>query len=171
MINDTIVPAARIETKIYFIRGVKVMLDYDLADLYGVTTKALNQAVRRNLARFPKDFVFQLAFSEVELIRSQIVTLSQSPQWFRYFPYAFTELGVAMLSSVLKSERAIAVNIQIMRTFTHLREILLDNDHLRLKVEAMEKNYDENFKVVFDAIRRLLEDKAQPQEEIGFSPK
>lgn len=96
------------------------------------------------------------------------MTLPQNPQWFRYFPYAFTEFGVAMLSSVLKSERAIAVNIQIMRTFTCLRETLLDNDQLRLKVEAMEKQYDENFKVVFDAIRRLLDDGESHQEQIGF---
>ncbi len=144
------------------------MLDRHLAELYGVSTKVFNQSVRRNFARFPGDFMFQLTRDESQNLRSQIVTSSEDWGGLRYSPYVFTELGVAMLSSVLKSEQAISVNIQIMRTFTHLREILLENDSLRLKVEAMEKQYDENFRVIFDAIKQMLNDHHELKEEIGF---
>ena len=168
MENASIVPVERIESKIYLIRGRKVMLDRDLADLYGVSVKVLNQSVKRNSQRFPADFVFKLSVLEFENWKSQIVTSNSDRMGLRKMPSVFTEQGVAMLSSVLKSDRAIAVNIQIIRTFTKLRELLLENDSLRRKVEAMEKNYDENFKVVFDAIRRLLSDDEQERQEIGF---
>lgn len=165
---QTLIPAERIESKIYFIHGRKVMLDRELAELYGVPTKVFNQAVRRNMARFPHDFMFQLSKDESQNLRSQTVTSSGNWGGTRYCPYVFTEHGVAMLSSVLKSEQAIAVNIQIVRTFTKLREMLAENDYLRLRIEAMEKQYDEHFKIVFDAIRGLLKEKDEPREEIGF---
>ncbi len=132
------------------------MLDRDLAVLYGVETKALKQAVKRNLKRFPDDFMFQLTVEEArELLRSQNVTLKRG-QHFKYLPYVFTENGVAMLSSVLSSEQAILVNIQILRTFTRIREILATHGELKLKIEDMEKKYDGQFRVVFEAIRQLM---------------
>lgn len=134
-----IVPQEIIESKILFIRGKKVMLDRDLAVLYGVETRALNQAVRRNIKRFPSDFMFQLSQEEAsELSRSQFVTLKRG-QNIKYLPFAFTENGVAMLSSVLNSERAITVNIQIMRTFTRIREMIATHKDLQKKIEEMEK--------------------------------
>ena len=157
-----------IGSMICFIRGRRVMLDSDLAVLYGVETKVLNQAVRRNLKRFPDDFMFQLTPKEVDFLRSQIVTSNSSRGGRRYFPYAFTENGVAMLSSVLGSEKAIQVNIHIMRTFTKLREILKTHDDLRRKIESMEKKYDHRFVVVFKAIRELLEPPLKSKRRIGF---
>jgi phage regulator Rha-like protein len=152
---SNIIPQEIIETKIILIRGKKVMLDKNLARLYGVETRALNQAVRRNIARFPEDFMFQLTKEEAEeLLRSQFVTLKRG-QHSKYLPYAFTENGVAMLSSVLNSQRAVQVNIQIMRTFTKLREMLITHKDLKDKIEAMEKKYDYQFKIVFDAIKEL----------------
>lgn len=163
-----IVPQEIIETKIIFIRGKKAMLDKDLAQLYGVETRALNQAVRRNIDRFPEDFMFQLTKEEAEeLLRSQFVTLKRG-QHYKYLPYAFTENGVAMLSSVLNSERAIKVNIQIMRTFTKLREMLMTHKDLKEKIEAMEKKYDYQFKIVFDALKQLLEPPMKTKKKIGF---
>ncbi len=165
-----LIPQERVESKILLIKGQKVMLDRDIAELYGVATKVFNQAVKRNIKRFPKDFMFQLSKAELENWRSQFVTSTPSAKMgLRRRPYAFTEQGVAMLSSVLNSERAILVNIQIMRTFTKLREMLLTHKDLKRKIEAMEKKYDQQFRVVFDAIRQLLE----PQEKsitrvIGF---
>jgi phage regulator Rha-like protein len=133
-----------------------------------VETSALNQAVRRNIARFPEDFMFQLTKEEAEkLLRSQFVTLKRG-QHFKYLPYAFTENGVAMLSSVLNSERAVQVNIQIMRTFTKLREMLMTHKDLKKKIEAMEKKYDYQFKIVFDAIKQLLEPPEKTKKKIGF---
>ena len=159
------IPQQIIENKILFIRKKKVMLDRDLA---GVTTRTLNQAVKRNLKRFPEDFMFQLAEEEAaELSRSQFVTLKRG-QNIKYLPYAFTENGVAMLSSVLNSERAIAVNIQIMRTFTKLREMLLAHTELKQKIEEIEKKYDYQFKAVFDAIKQLIEQPQKPTKNIGF---
>ena len=164
-----IVPQEIIETKIILIRGKKVMLDKDLAPLYGVETRALNQAVRRNIARFPEDFMFQLTKEETEnLLRSQFVPLKRG-QHYKYLPYAFTENGVAMLSSVLNSERAVQVNIQIMRTFTRLREMLMTHKDLKKKIEAMEKKYDYQFKIVFDAIKQLLEHLRRLKRKSGFS--
>ncbi len=165
---STIVPQEIIETKILFLRGKKVMLDRDLAQLYKVETRVLNQAVRRNISRFPEDFMFQLTKEEAdELLRSQFVTLKRG-QHYKYLPYAFTENGVAMLSSVLNSERAVQVNIQIMRTFTRLREMLMTHKDLKEKIEAMEKKYDYQFKIVFDAIKELLEPPVKAKKKIGF---
>ncbi len=164
-----LIPAEIIESKIYLIRGKKVIYDKDLALLYGVSTKVLNQAVQRNIERFPDDFMFILSLNEAKSLRSQFVT-SNGRGGHRGKPYVFTEQGIAMLSSVLKSTRAIAVNIQIIRTFTKLREMLQENDDLRRKVELLEKQYDENFRVVFDTIRRLLEHDTEPKHTIGFEP-
>jgi len=145
-----------IEGKIYLIRDKKVMLDRNLAALYRVTTKSLNQAVKRNPERFPDEFMFQLSKKETENWRSHIVTSKKERMGIRRRPYAFTENGVAMLSSVLNSKRAIQVNIQIMKTFTKLREMLATHRELREKIEEMEGKYDKQFKVVFDALRALL---------------
>src|ERR1700733_5587136 len=152
-----IVHRASIERRIYFIRGQKVMIDNDLADLYRVTTGTFNQAVRRNMARFPADFMFQLTADEAEILRSQIVISSWGGR--RYLPFVFTEQGVAMLSSVLKSDRAIQVNIAIMRAFVKLREILATHKELALRLEVLEKKFlkhDGDIRDVFEAIRALL---------------
>ena len=165
---QTIVPAEIIEQKILLIRGKRVMLDKDLTALYGVETKVLNQAVKRNIKRFPDDFMFQLNWEEAsELSRSQFVTLKKGKN-IKYLPYAFTENGVAMLSSVLNSERAITVNIQIMRTFTKLKEMIATHKDLQKKIEDMEKKYDHQFKVVFDAIKQLLSKPEPKKKKIGF---
>lgn len=161
-------PIERIEQRIYLIRGKKVMLDRDLGELYGVETKVLNQSVKRNLKRFPEDFMFELSLNEAQNLKSQIVTSSFMHGGRRKPVMAFTEQGIAMLSSVLRSERAILVNIQIIRTFTKLREMISENDYLRRKLEAMEKQYDEQFKIVFDALRRILTEDEEPKPEIGF---
>ena len=147
----------RIEHRILTLRGERVMLDGDLAKLYGVPTKVLKQAVKRNLERFPADFMVELNQEEVEaLSRSQSVTMKQGGN-IKYAPFAFTEQGVAMLSSVLRSQRAIRVNIEVMRAFVKLRRILKEHASLVRKIEAMEKKYDRRFRVVFDALRRLME--------------
>jgi hypothetical protein len=159
----------RIAQAIVLIRGQKVMLDQDLAYLYGVSTRALNQAVRRNESRFPADFMFQLTRNEVAHPRSQFVTAESRN--IRYLPYAFTEQGVAMLSSVLHSERAVRVNIEIMRAFVQLRQMLSSHADLARKVEALEKKYDSQFKVVFDAIRELMTPQTPAtRRRIGFTP-
>ncbi|OIO04688.1 MAG: DNA-binding protein [Elusimicrobia bacterium CG1_02_56_21] len=163
-----IIPQEIIESKIYIIRGHKVMLDSDLAGLYGVTTKNLNKAVARNLESFPADFMYKLKANELKNLRFQIGTSRWGGR--RYSPYAFTENGVSMLSSVLKSHRAREVNIQIMRTFTKLRELLNTHADLRRKLEEMEKKYDYQFKVVFDAIKNLIAD-PPPARKIGFTAK
>ncbi len=168
-----------IATRIIELRGKKVMLDRDLAKLYGVPPKVLNQAVKRNIKRFPDDFMFQLSWEEVESLRSQIVTLnntkpeaSRRGKHIKYLPYVFTEHGVAMLSSVLNSERAIQVNILIMRAFTKLREILLTHKDLAVKIEALEKKYaehDQTIKEIFQAIKQLLEPPTVKEKKIiGF---
>jgi len=163
-----LVPLERIEQAILVIRGHKVMLDADLAALYGVETKVLVQAVKRNLSRFPDDFMFQLTKEEFDVLRSQTVT-SRSWGGRRYPPYAFTEQGVAMLSSVLRSQRAIQVNIQIMRTFVKLRRMLATHEELSRKLAALERKYDHQFKVVFDAIRELMtQHEPEPKRRIGF---
>jgi len=170
--TTSLIPNERIINRMFFIRGKKVMIDRDLAELYGVETRALNQAVRRNLKRFPEDFMLEMTKQEMEIWKSQIVISNREKMGLRKPPLAFTEQGVAMLSSVLKSERAIQVNIQIMRTFTHLREILSTHKDLRDKVEKMERKYDNRFKVVFDAIRRLFEAKRTEKPQImGFRDK
>lgn len=156
-----------IVTKIWEIRGKKVMLDSDLAKLYEVPTKALIQAVKRNIRRFPGDFMYQLTKKELDSLRSQFVTSKRGGR--RYLPYVFTQEGVAMLSSVLNSERAILVNIQIMRAFTQLRRILLTNKDLRRKIEEMERKYDKQFLIVFQAIKQLLKPPpAKGKKIIGF---
>jgi predicted transcriptional regulator len=161
------VPIELVERKIQLIRGQKVMLDADLAELYGVPTKALKQAVGRNAKRFPDDFMFLLTIQEVKNLRSQFVT---SSGWggVRYAPMAFTEQGVAMLSSVLNSTRAIEVNIQIMRAFVKLREMIASHKDLSRRLDALEKKYDDNFKVVLEAIRALMAPQEKPKKKIGF---
>lgn len=165
----SIIPSERIERAILLIRSEKVILDADLAGLYGVETKALTRAVRRNLLRFPADFMFQLTKEEFRNLRRQFGT---SSRWGgrRYPPYAFTEQGVAMLSSVLHSPRAVHVNIEIMRAFVRLRRILDSHTGLARKLAALERKYDAQFKVVFNAIRQLM---APPPEakrkRIGFA--
>ena len=161
-----IVPVEMIEKKILLIRGHKVMLDSDLAVLYGVTTKRLNEQVRRNLRRFPSDFMFQLTSDEAESLRSQSATSKRGGR--RYLPYVFTEQGVAMLSSVINSKRAIEVNILIMRAFVKLREMLATHKDLAKKLEEMEKKYDEQFKVVFEAIYELMKPPEPKKKQIGF---
>ena len=160
-----------IERKIYLIRRHKVMLDGDLAELYGVETRALIQAVKRNSNRFPSDFMFQLSFQEDAALRSQIVTLKKGRgQHRKYAPYVFTEQGVAMLSSVLKSERAIEVNVAIMRAFVKLREMIASHKDLADRFDALEKKYDAQFKIVFDAIRQLMIPPDKKKGQIGFRP-
>jgi len=163
---ETIVPIEVIERKIYIIRGQKVMLDSDLAELYNITTKVLVQAVKRNLRRFPADIMFQLTNQEVAILRSQFVTSSWGGR--RYVPYAFTEQGVAMLSSVLNSDRAVDVNIQIMRTFVKLREMIASHKDLARRLDELEKKYDVQFKIVFDAIRQLMTPPEPKKKKIGF---
>lgn len=158
-----------IEKSIYFIRKHKVMLDADLAELYGVKTGVLNQAVKRNVARFPAEFMFQLSEAEYELLRSQNVILKKGRGMHRkYHPFAFTEQGVAMLSSVLRSERAVQVNIEIMRAFVRLREMLSSHRDLARKLNALEKRYDHHFKIIFDAIRELMTPPASKKKKLGF---
>jgi hypothetical protein len=166
--EDDYLLAEHIESRIYFVHGKKVMLDRDLAMLYGVTTGELNQAVKRNIERFPDDFRFELSHNEALNLISQIVTSSSHHGGNRKTVVVFTELGVAMLSSVLRSKQAIAINIQIMRTFTKLREILASREDLRLKLEDLERRYDSNFRIVFDALRKMIANEEEPRIEIGF---
>jgi hypothetical protein len=191
MSSAVVLKPENIAQLVLFIRAEKVILDGDLASLYGVTTKALNQAVKRNAARFPADFMFQLTKAEYEASRSQFVTRShrlesaakagavfsrsqsvtlKRGQNVKYFPYAFTEQGVAMLSSVLRSPRAVEVNIAIMRTFVQLRRLMETNRDLARKIDALEKKYDEQFAVVFAAIKELIAPPAPPKKQIGFHP-
>jgi hypothetical protein len=164
-----LVPAERIEGAILPIRGQRILLDMDLAALYRVATKVLLQAVKRNRRRFPDDFMFQLTKEELEEWRSQIVTSNPGARMgLRRRPYAFTEQGVAMLSSVLRSERAVRVNIEIMRAFVRMRQMLAAHAELARKLDALEKKYDAQFKVVFDAIRRLMAPPQPPRGKIGF---
>ena len=165
------VPAERIEQAILLIRGKKVMLDVDLAALYEVETGVLNRAVKRNVDRFPEDFMFQLTLEETERLRCQNGISKIGRGGRRYLPYAFTEQGVAMLSSVLRSPRAIQVNIEIMRAFVRLREILATHKELARKLAALEEKYDEQFKVVFDAIRALMAPPEKSRKQIGFQLK
>ena len=160
----------RVERRILLIRGQKVLLDRDLAELYGVGTKSLNQAVRRNRSRFPEDFMLQLTAEEAGRLRSQFVTSKSGRGGRRYAPLAFTEQGVAMLSSVLRSERAIQVNIAIMRAFVHLRQLLATHRDLARKLEELERKYDKHFKVVFVAIRELMARIEPQRKRIGFQP-
>ena len=191
MSSAVVLKSENIAQLVFFIRGEKVILDRDLASLYGVTTKALNQAVKRNIARFPADFMFQLTKSEYEVSRSHLVTSSDRSRFatkssdafsrsqsvtlkrgrnLKYFPYAFTEQGVAMLSSVLRSPRAVEVNIAIMRTFVQLRRLMETNRDLARKIDALETKYDEQFAIVFAAIKELITPAAPVRKQIGFHP-
>jgi hypothetical protein len=190
MSEASLIPVRRIEQKIFLLRGEKVMLDRDLAELYGVETKVLNQAVKRNLERFPADFMFQLSKAEAVLVlrsqfvtlndettreplktkgslRSQIVTLKRG-EHRKFRPYAFTEQGVGMLSGVLNSPRAVQTHVAIIRTFAQLRQLLASHADLAQKLAALEGKYDKQFRVVFDAIRGLMAEKKTPKREIGF---
>ena len=175
MDENTISPVNRIENLIFFVRGQKVLLDMDLADLYGVPTKVLKQAVRRNIDRFPSDFMFVLTRQEFADLRSQIVT-SSSPQWggARYQPMAFTEQGVAMLSSILRSKRAVQVNIEIMRVFVKLRHVVSTHKELAVKFSKLERKiekHDESIDAIFEAIRQLMTPPEKPRKKIGFDIK
>ncbi|MDI6791354.1 MAG: ORF6N domain-containing protein [bacterium] len=161
-----LIPVERIESRIYLIRGQKVLLDRDLAELYEVETRALIQAVKRNIERFPEDFMFQLTRQELTNLKSHFVISSWGGT--RKLSYTFTEQGVAMLSSVLKSKRAILVNIQIMRAFTRLREMAVGYVELKSRIEDMEGKYDHQFKIVFDAIKSLIETPSRELKKIGF---
>ncbi len=170
-VKTSLIPDERIMSKIYFIRGQKVLLDQDLAMLYGVETRRLNEQVKRNMKRFPDDFMFQLSEEELEILMSQIATSSWGGR--RKMPYAFTEHGVLMLSSVLYSDRAIQVNIMIMRVFTKFRKLLTENTDLRLAIEKLERkteNNSKNLEVVFQYLDELIEKKSKPQKRkpIGF---
>lgn len=168
MLDTPAAAPAAIEGAIRLLRGTRVMLDEDLARLYGVETKVLNQAVKRNPERFPADFMFRLEIREVVNLRSQIVTANLAHARRRNLPYAFTEQGVAMLSSVLRSPRAVQVNVEIMRAFVRLRRMLLENAELARKLDALERRYDGQFRVVFEAIRELMEPADEPVRRIGF---
>jgi hypothetical protein len=170
----TLVPTELIASKIYLIRGIKMMLDVDLAELYGVETRSLIQAVKRNIERFPSDFMLQLTKEEFDSLRSQIV-ISKGKGGRRYLPYVFSEQGVAMLSSVLKSKRAVEVNIAIMRVFVKLRETVATHKELSRELEDLEQRiegHDEKIQVIFEAIRQLM---APPdkkgKKKIGFTAK
>jgi hypothetical protein len=168
--KNSIIPIERIQHCIYMIRKQKVMLDKDLADLYGVKPIALRQQVKRNIDRFPPDFMYQLTDQEVDILLSQNVIPSKKSLG-GHNPYVFTEQGVAMLSSVLRSKRAVEVNIAIMRTFVKLREILADNALLRKKIESMEKKYDEQFQQVFTVLQLMIKEEAKPKKPFGFHKK
>jgi len=179
---NSLVPSERVEKRIFLLRGHKVMLNTDLAEPYEVEPRVLVQAVKRNIERFPGDFMFQLTWEEVSILRSQSVILkepassssrSQSVilkrgQNIKYAPYAFTEQGVAMLSSVLRSKRAVQVNIEIMRAFVRLREMAASHKDLARRLDALEKKYDTQFKAVFDAIRKLMAPPQRQVKQIGF---
>jgi len=159
----------QVESLVYLVRGHKVMLDEDLAQLYGVETRILTRAVRRNVDRFPDDFMFQLSDQELSILRSQIGISSQSYGGRRYRPLVFTEQGIAMLSTALRSKKAIQVNIEIMRTFVKLRSLISSHRDLAQKLAELEKRYDQQFRVVFDAIRELMLPKDLPKKRrIGF---
>lgn len=168
MTQTGLIPVERIEQAIYLIRGEKVMLDHDLAALYGLETRALKQAVKRNLERFPADFMFVLSPTEFRDWRSQFVISKPQRQGLRYPPMAFTEHGILMLSSVLSSKRAINVNIAIMRAFVRLRQLLQTNTELSKRLDELENKYDRQFKVVFEAIRQLMSPSSPTQKQIGF---
>ena len=159
--------------KIYEIRNQKVMLDSDLAELYGVETKVLNQAIKRNIERFPDDFMFQLTETEWQSLRSQFVTSKTGRGGRTYLPNVFTEHGVLMLSSVLNSPRAIQVNIQIVRIFTRLRNLLSEHSELKLEIADIKKhleNHDKNIELVFSYLDKLIDRESQPRKRIGFKP-
>ena len=167
--RKSVVSNTLISRKIYFIRETRIMLDADLAILYGVSTSNLNKAVRRNLERFPEDFMFRLKANEAAALTFQSgISKRAGRGGRRHLPYAFTEQGIAMLSSVLRSERAVQVNIAIMRAFVELRRTIATHEELRKKIEQMERRYDSKFEIVFSAIKQMLEPPAKPKPGIGF---
>ena len=169
--NATIIADENLINKIYFIRGMKVMIDRDLAELYGVETKQLKRQVKRNIERFPPDFMFELTKDEFENWRSQFGTSNSEKMGLRFKPYVFTEQGVAMLSSILNSKQAIAVNIQIIRVFTKMREIISSNKEILLKLDQLEKRVGANSNDIndlFDAIRNLANPEIEPRKVVGY---
>ena len=173
MKHNSLLPIERIAKKIYLLRNQKVMIDKDLAELYGVSTGRLNEQVKRNIDRFPEDFMFQLSRTESEILRSQIAIIKPGRGKHRkYLPYAFTEQGVAMLSSVLKSKRAVQVNIQIMRAFVKLREILSTHKELAQKLKELElkmDSHDQQIQAIFEVINQLISPLEKPKRKIGFT--
>ncbi len=165
--SQSLIPVERIEKSILLFCGYKVMLDIHLAELYGVENKYLKRQVRRNIARFPQDFMFELTKEEQGSLRSHFGTLKRGTHT-KYLSYAFTQEGIAMLSGILRSERAIQVNVEIMRAFVRMRQLLASHKGLMDKILAMEKKYDEQFKIVFQAIYRLMEEEEKPKRQIGF---
>jgi phage regulator Rha-like protein len=166
-LKETEIPLAVIQRLIYIIRNERVMLDRDIAELYGVETSQLKRAVRRNIERFPDDFMFELNKEEYDTLRCQFGILKRG-EHSKYLPFAFTEQGVAMLSSVLSSQQAVIVNIQIMRAFLKLRNLISSHEELLRKVELMEKKYDSQFQLVFEAIKQLMKPVVKPMRKIGF---
>ncbi len=166
-----VISVETIAGKIYLIRGTKIMLDRDLAELYGVETKVLKQAVRRNIKRFPPDFMFELTKKELKNWRSQFVTSNSIKMGLRHLPMAFTEQGIAMLSSVLKSDRAVEVNILVIRVFVKLRQLVLDNEDLRKEFEELKQITDERFQIVFETLDQLINIENTEKKKIGFTVK
>jgi len=174
--NKIMIPEEVIINKIYLIRDQKVMIDRDLAELYGIETKVLKQSVKRNIQRFPEDFMFEMTKEELEIWRSQFVTSKSDKMGLRYAPFCFTEQGVTMLSCILNSKRAIDVNIRVIRIFTKMREMLVENLSLRLEVEAIKKkltNQDKSIELVFSYLDELIEkqENPKPRKQIGFKIK
>jgi len=169
MEEQSLIPSERIISRIYLIRSRKVMLDKDIAELYKVGTRDLNKAVKRNIERFPGDFMFQLSRSEFAGLMFHSGTSNKGRGGTRKLPYAFTEHGVAMLSGVLKSKRAVEVNIQIIRAFIMLKQTLSDFRSLRFKIENMERRYDKNFKIIFDTLRKMIQEEEKPKKVMGFT--
>jgi len=173
MAKSIALPDEVVISKIYLIRGLKVMIDRDLAELYGVHTKVLKQAVRRNIRRFPKDFMFEMNRSEFASWRGESVISAEDKQGLRYAPFCFTEQGVTMLSCVLNSSTAIEVNIRVIRVFTRLREMVLTNKEILLKLEQIERKvgqHDDDIKLIFDYLKELLNPPTKPMRAIGFKP-
>lgn len=171
MAKGITLPDEVIISKIYLIRGQKVMIDRDMAELYGVETRVLKQAVRRNIERFPKDFMFEMNKKEFEAWRNDNVTSPEDKQGLRYVPFCFTEQGVTMLSCILNSSTAIEVNIRVIRIFTKLREMILTHKDILLKLEQLEKKVgqqDDDIKLIFDYLKELLHQKTEPMRKIGF---
>jgi hypothetical protein len=168
MENIVSIPAEDLIQQIFYLRGKKVMFDYDLATLYDMETRVLKQQVRRNLDRFPNDFMFELTRNEWEEVITNCDNLSVYSRYKPFPPFAFTEQGVAMLSSVLRSKRAISVNIVIMRAFVQLRQLLESNKELVQRIDELEGKYDKQFQIVFDAIRKMIRQENEPREKIGY---
>jgi hypothetical protein len=167
--NLSLIPLERIEQKIYVIRGERVILDSDLAEIYGVETRVLNQAIRRNIHRFPEDFVFELTREEHNSLMSQIVISKSGRGGRRKLPLAFTEHGALMAANVLKSERAVKASVEVVRAFVKMRNMLASNAELGKKIDALERKYDSHFKVVFTAIKQLMQPPDKPASKIGFT--